>query len=86
MGKVLVSSEAMSTWRTQMEKVNSDCITDIENITSIINRLNESFTGDYETAFSESFHKFCKSVKESHTNMKDFSAFLDKIYEVMSNQ
>lgn len=86
MGQVYVESTSMETWRARMQSVNSNCISDIDNIKSTISSLNDSFQGDYETAFSDSFNKFCDIIKESHNNMKDFSGFLDKIYEVMNNQ
>lgn len=86
MGKVYVDSSAMEVWRTKMQSVNSNCIDDINKIRGIIKSLPDSFQGNYEEAFSESFNKFCDIIEESHTNMKDFSGFLDKIYEVMSNQ
>ncbi|HAB67447.1 MAG TPA: hypothetical protein DCE23_08780 [Firmicutes bacterium] len=86
MGKVLVDSSAMEMWRTKMQSVNSNCVDDIEKIENVIRSLNDSFQGDYESAFAESFTNYCNIIKESHNNMKDFSGFLDKIYEIMNNQ
>ncbi len=86
MAQVYADSDAMSGWKSQMQSVNSNCLDDIEKINSIISSLNDSFQGDFAEAFTESFTDFTNTIKESHSNMKDFSGFLDKIFEIMNNQ
>ncbi len=86
MAKVYVDSSAMSEWKTKMEKINKDCISSIDEITSAINKLNDSFQGDYATQYEESFGKFTKQVKKSHESLRNVENFLDTIVSVMENQ
>ena len=60
MAKVYVDPTVMLEWKTQMDKINKDCISSIDEINSAITKLNDSFQGDYATEYEESFGEFAK--------------------------
>ncbi len=86
MAQVYVDSSAMEDWKSQMEKINTDCIAAIEEIESSIKSLNSIFQGSYADSYTESFSSFTNKVKESHQAMSDFSGFLNTIVNVMNGQ
>lgn len=86
MADVYVETEAMASWKTEMEKINKDCIENIENIVTSMNSLNSSFQGDYADKFEQAFGQYSNKVKNSHVSMRDIENFLDTIVEVMKNQ
>ena len=86
MAKVYVDPAAMSEWKTQMDKINKNCISSIEEIDSAIAKLNDSFQGDYATQYEESFGEFTKKVKSTHESLRNVESFLDTIVNVMQNQ
>lgn len=86
MSKVYVDPSAMGEWKTQMEKINKDCISSIEEINTAITKLNDSFQGDYATKYEESFGEFTKKVKSTHESLRNVESFLDTIVNVMENQ
>ena len=86
MSKVYVDPAAMSDWKTQMDKINQDCISSIEEINTAISKLNDSFQGDYATKYEESFGEFTNKVKSSHESLRNVETFLDTIVTVMENQ
>lgn len=86
MAKVYVDPTAMAEWKTQMEKINKDCISSIDEITTAIGNLNESFQGDYASKYEESFGQFTKQVKSSHESLRNVETFLDTVVNVMENQ
>ena len=86
MSKVYVDPSAMGEWKTQMEKINKDCISSIEEINTAITKLNDSFQGDYATKYEESFGEFTKNVKSTHESLRNVESFLDTIVTVMENQ
>lgn len=86
MAEVYVDTEAMSSWKTDMEKINKDCIENIENIVKSMNGLNAVFQGDYADKFEQVFGQYSNKVKNSHESMRDIEKFLDTIVEVMKNQ
>lgn len=86
MAKVYVDPSVMSEWKTQMDTINKDCISSIEEIDSAIKKLNDSFQGDYATKYEESFGEFTKKVKSTHESLRNVESFLDTVVNVMSNQ
>jgi uncharacterized protein YukE len=86
MSKVYVDPTVMSEWKTQMETINKDCISSIEEINTAITKLNDSFQGDYATKYEESFGSFTSKVKSSHESLRNVESFLDTIVNVMENQ
>jgi uncharacterized protein YukE len=86
MSKVYVDPIALSDWKTQMDVINKDCISTIEEITTAISRLNDSFQGDYATKYDEAFALFTKQVKESHESLRNVETFLDTVVTVMESQ
>ena len=86
MAQVYVDPTAMSEWKTQMEKINKDCISSIEEINTAIGNLNDSFQGDYASKYEESFSEFTKQVKASHESLRNVETFLDTVVSVMENQ
>ncbi len=86
MGKAYVETEAMASWKTEMEKINKDCIENIDNIVKSMNNLNASFQGDYADKYEQAFGQYSNKVKNSHESMRDIENFLDTIVEVMKNQ
>lgn len=86
MAEVYVDTEAMASWKTEMEKINKDCIENIENIVKSMNGLNAVFQGDYADKFEQVFGQYSNKVKNSHESMRDIEKFLDTIVEVMKNQ
>lgn len=86
MAKVYVDPAVIGEWKIQMEKINKDCISSIEEINTAIAKLNDSFQGDYATKFEESFGEFTKKVKSSHESLRNIESFLDTVVTVMENQ
>lgn len=86
MSKVYVDPLVLSDWKTQMDVINKDCISTIEEITTAIGRLNDSFQGDYATKYDEAFAQFTKQVKESHESLRNVETFLDTVVTVMESQ
>lgn len=86
MAQVYVDPTAMIEWKTQMETINKDCISSIEEIDSAITKLNDSFQGDYADKYEESFGAFTKKVKSTHESLRNVESFLDTIVTVMENQ
>lgn len=86
MAKVYVETEAMASWKTEMEKINKDCIDNIDKIVQSMNSLNASFQGDFADKYEEAFGNYSKKVKSSHESMRDIEKFLDTIVEVMMKQ
>ena len=86
MAKVYVDPIAMSEWKGQMDTINKDCISIIEEIDTAISKLNESFKGDYASKYEESFGQFSKQVKASHESLRNVETFLDTVVNVMENQ
>lgn len=86
MSKVYVDPVALSEWKTQMDVINKDCISTIDEITVAIGRLNDSFQGDYATKYDEAFAQFTKQVKQSHESLRNVETFLDTVVTVMENQ
>ena len=86
MADVYVKTEALSAWKSDMEKINKLCLENIENIMSSMGELNSSFQGDYAEKFETTFDNFSKKVKSSHEDLVDIENFLNNIVEVMSNQ
>lgn len=86
MAQVYVDPTVMSEWKTNMEKINKDCISSIDEINTAIAKLNDSFQGDYASEYEESFGQFTKKVKSSHESLRNVESFLDTIVSVMENQ
>ena len=86
MSKVYVETDAMASWKTEMEKINKNCIDNIDAIVSSMNGLNASFQGDYASKYEEAFGQYANKVKSSHESMRDIEKFLDTVVEVMKNQ
>lgn len=86
MAKVYVDPIVMSEWKGQMDTINKDCISIIEEIDAAISKLNESFKGDYASKYEESFGQFSKQVKASHESLRNVETFLDTVVNVMENQ
>ena len=83
---VYVETEAMASWQTEMEKINKNCIDNIDVIINSMNSLNASFQGEFADKYEESFGNYTVKVKNSHESMRDIESFLDTIVEVMKNQ
>ena len=86
MGKAYVETEAMASWKIEMDKINKNCIDNIDVIVKSMNGLNASFQGDYADKYEEAFGQYSNKVKSSHESMRDVENFLDTIVEVMKNQ
>lgn len=86
MAEVYVDTSALSDWKAQMETINRDCVTSIEEIENSVKSLNSSFQGSYAESYEESFSSFTNVVKQSHEAMSDFNGFLDSIVNVMNKQ
>ena len=86
MAKVYVDPAVMSEWKTQMDTINKDCISSIEEIDSALGKLNDSFQGDYATKYEQSFGEFTKKVKSTHESLRNVENFLDTVVNVMNNQ
>ena len=86
MADVYVKTEALSAWKTDMEKINKLCLENIESIMSSMGDLNSSFQGDYAEKFESTFDSYTKKVKSSHEDLVDIEKFLNKVIEVMNNQ
>lgn len=86
MAQVYVDSTAMEDWKSQMEKINNDCVASIEEIEAAIKSLTSSFQGSYADSYTDSFSSFTNKVKESHQAMSDFSGFLNTIVNIMNGQ
>ena len=86
MAQVYVDPIVMSEWKVQMETINKDCISSIDEIDAAIAKLNECFKGDYASKYDESFGQFSKQVKASHESLRNVETFLDTVVNVMENQ
>lgn len=86
MAQVYIDPTVMLEWKTQMETINKDCISSIEDINTAITNLNDFFQGDYATKYEESFGVFAKKVKATHESLRNVETFLDTIVTVMENQ
>ena len=84
--QVYVETEAMASWKTEMEKINKNCIDNIDSIVSSMNSLSSSFQGAFADKYDISFENYTKKVKAGHESMRDIESFLDTIVEVMKNQ
>ena len=65
MADVYVKTEALSAWKSDMEKINKSCLENIENIMSSMGELNSSFQGDYAEKFETTFDGIEKLRKYS---------------------
>lgn len=83
MSKAYVEDTAMADWKTRIDTINKDCISEIESIEKSMNSLPDVFKGDYAEIYGQSFEEYTKSVKSSHESLQSFENFLDKIVEVM---
>ncbi len=86
MAQVYVDPTVMSEWKTQMDKINKDCISSIEEINTAITKLNDSLQGDYADKYEESFGSFTKKVKSTHESLRNVETFLDTVVSVMESQ
>ena len=86
MANVYVDTEAMASWKQEMEKINKDCIDNLDSIIKSMDSLNSSFQGDYAEKYEQSFGQDAKKVRSSHESMRDIENFLDTIVNVMNNQ
>ena len=86
MAQVYVDPTVMLEWKSQMDTINKDCINSIDEITSAIAKLNDSFQGDYSSKYEESFGAFTNKVKATHESLRNVETFLDTVVSVMENQ
>lgn len=86
MASAYIKTEAMASWKTEMDKINKDCVDNIDNIIKSMNTLNTSFQGEYADKYEQVFGQYSNKVKSSHESMRNLETFLDKIVEVMNNQ
>ena len=63
MAQVYVDDTTMTEWKTNMESINQNCITDIEGIETAISKLNENLRGDYAEQYESSITNFLKTAK-----------------------
>lgn len=84
---IIMNSDSMNEWKTQMHDLNITCAEEISTINTKLSTLvNNYFKGDYADSFNESITKFAQTVKTSHESMASIENFLTNIYDVMSNQ
>ncbi len=86
MSNVYVNTEAMASWKVEMDKINKACVDNIDIIVNSMNELNSSFQGEYADKYEEAFGQYSKKVKNSHESMRDIENFLDTVVNVMQSQ
>ncbi len=85
MASAYVEETAMADWKSQMDRINNECIDEIGRIESAVAKLPDSFKGDYAEKYDEAFGNYSNAVKASHEAMKQFDQFLDTIVAVMKS-
>lgn len=82
---VYVEPVALEGWKAQMQSINSECVSNLERIGSIIGSLNSSLDGTAANSFVNSINKFMTTAKDNHQKMSSVESFLDTVVEVMNN-
>ncbi len=86
MAEVYVDTSAMADWKTNMSKINSDCIDSLNDISDSMSEFRSAFQGAYADQFDDSFVDFIRKIKSSHESMKDLENFINIIVETMEKQ
>ena len=83
MGKAYIETDALTSWKGQMESLNETCVQCLNNIKRDMKNLNSSYQGDYADKFEENFGNYTSKVINSHNDLADLENFLNTVVNVM---
>lgn len=81
-----VNSEALMSWKSNMESINSQCIDALDSFRSNSGKLMSSWSGKSSDAYDREVNSCMDVAKNMHEAMRDIESFLANVVETARNQ
>jgi uncharacterized protein YukE len=81
-----VNSEALMSWKANMESINSQCIDSLDDFKSSASKLSSGWEGKSAEAFDREITSCVDVAKNMHEAMRDIDGFLETVVITSQNQ
>lgn len=81
-----INSEALMSWKSSMESINSNCLDNLDSFKSDATKLTGSWTGESASSFERQVNACMQVAANMHESMKNIDSFLETVVITSQNQ